>query len=770
MSLLEVNKITPQSGTTLTLGDTGDTINFGSGVLPNFENLTVTGDLTVDTNSLKVDSTNNRVGIGTASPTVALDVVGAITATGNITGTLATASQPNITSVGTLSSATVSGDLTVDTDTLRVFNSGDYVQIGDGSNRTNFLSNSSDSLQIKNGIIFESGDAAVNNEIFTYRSNSLIFGTSASERMRIDSAGRVGIATSSPGSFNAQAYNLVVGSGSGDAGMTIYSGSTSGDSGNIFFADGTTGSDPVRGGITYDHGTNQLKFRVNDANRMEIDSSGNVGIKNSSPSHTLDISDTTTTSKTLRVGQSSGTSAADATMIISNGGTGDAMLRFDYEGSNTDRARIGVTSSGQTLKFFTAGNNERMQINNSGLVGIGTSSPDAELHVGDGGSSSDNTRIRILGGNAGYSTIQLGDSDSANRGQIQYDHTNDKLDFRVNAGTRAAIDSSGNVVIGSDTVDTSGSGYANIYGQTTATTTNKTALGIVGATSGASAGGAAELLGSININCESDSSTNATGFMQFYTGSGGGLSERMRINSSGQVIVGGTSAENSSVIFEAKGATNPIIQVEDTTNNVRCGIQAGDSSAVIRAPQNYPLVFVVGNSEPEHMRINNSGDIYIGGTTQNAEGALTIRPNETFGSVLLQLNRPSSTNTSQGVIFYNGGTDVGSIDYDHSGVAYTSTSDYRVKENVVDITGATERLKQLQPKRFNFISDANKTIDGFLAHEVSDIVPEAVRGTKDEVDGEGNPKYQGIDQSKLVPLLVATIKELEARIEALENA
>lgn len=74
MSLLEVNKITPQSGTTLTLGDSGDTINFGSGVLPNFENLTVTGDLTVDTNSLKVDSANNRVGIGTASPTYSLQV------------------------------------------------------------------------------------------------------------------------------------------------------------------------------------------------------------------------------------------------------------------------------------------------------------------------------------------------------------------------------------------------------------------------------------------------------------------------------------------------------------------------------------------------------------------------------------------------------------------------------------------------------------------------------------------------------------------------
>jgi len=133
MSELKVDKITPRQGTTLTLGDSGDTINFGSGVLPNFENLTVTGDLTVDTNSLKVDSTNNFVGIGTATPAVALDVIGAITATGNITGTLATAAQPNITSVGTLTSATVSGDLTVDTNTLYVDSTNNEVGIGTAS-------------------------------------------------------------------------------------------------------------------------------------------------------------------------------------------------------------------------------------------------------------------------------------------------------------------------------------------------------------------------------------------------------------------------------------------------------------------------------------------------------------------------------------------------------------------------------------------------------------------------------------------------------------
>ena len=85
------------------------------------------------------------------------------------------------------------------------------------------------------------------------------------------------------------------------------------------------------------------------------------------------------------------------------------------------------------------------------------------------------------------------------------------------------------------------------------------------------------------------------------------------------------------------------------------------------------------------------------------------------------------------------------------------------------MTGATARLKQLAPKRFNFLTTPSETVDGFLAHEVSSVVPEAIHGTKDEVDSNGDPVYQSIDQSKLVPLLVATIQELEARIAALES-
>ena len=153
--------------------------------------------------------------------------------------------------------------------------------------------------------------------------------------------------------------------------------------------------------------------------------------------------------------------------------------------------------------------------------------------------------------------------------------------------------------------------------------------------------------------------------------------------------------------------------------------------------------------------------------TGNGSGFLICR--KTDGSVIGQVKR-------------NGTSDE---------VQYVTTSDYRLKENVNYDFDATSRLKQLKPARFNFIADADKTVDGFLAHEVSDIVPEAISGTKDAVqvweegeelpegvsvgdnklDENGNtiPEYQGIDQSKLVPLLVKTIQELEARITALET-
>jgi hypothetical protein len=109
-----------------------------------------------------------------------------------------------------------------------------------------------------------------------------------------------------------------------------------------------------------------IKF---DTDTLFIDSSANrVGILNTTPSHDLDVTQTGSTS--ARVGGTGGSGANDGTVIINNGGTGDAMLRFDYE-TNTDRARIGTSTSSQQLEFYTAGNNERMRIDNSGNVLVG---------------------------------------------------------------------------------------------------------------------------------------------------------------------------------------------------------------------------------------------------------------------------------------------------------------------------------------------------------------------------------------------------------------
>ena len=111
---------------------------------------------------------------------------------------------------------------------------------------------------------------------------------------------------------------------------------------------------------------------------------------------------------------------------------------------------------------------------------------------------------------------------------------------------------------------------------------------------------------------------------------------------------------------------------------------------------------------------------------------------------------------------------MGSVSVTSSSTAFNTSSDHRLKENVVDLTGATTRLKQLNPSRFNFIADPDRTVDGFLAHEAQAVVPEAVTGTHNEVDDDGNAVMQGIDQSKLVPLLTVALKESIAKIEALE--
>ena len=143
------------------------------------------------------------------------------------------------------------------------------------------------------------------------------------------------------------------------------------------------------------------------------------------------------------------------------------------------------------------------------------------------------------------------------------------------------------------------------------------------------------------------------------------------------------------------------------------------------------------------------------------------------GNEALILKRSASDGTMIG--FMIGSEFEGNISSNSSGTSYNTSSDYRLKENVIEMTGAIDRVNQLQPMRFNFISDPSKNIvDGFLAHQVSDICPQAVTGEKDAMKinretGVEEPDYQGIDQAKLVPLLVGAVQELNAKNDALQT-
>ena len=176
-----------------------------------------------------------------------------------------------------------------------------------------------------------------------------------------------------------------------------------------------------------------------------------------------------------------------------------------------------------------------------------------------------------------------------------------------------------------------------------------------------------------------------------------------------------------------------------------------------------------GASSPtERMRIGNDGATYFGvtGAPSGSVGGSAFLTESDSRRTLYMASTTTGGTTLQ--VFRNPNGQVGSITTSGSATAFNTSSDYRLKENVAPVTDGITRLQQLKPSRFNFIVDPDATVDGFIAHEVQDVVPEAIYGEKDAEDENGNPIYQGIDQSKLVPLLTAALQETIAKIEVLE--
>ncbi|ANS04980.1 hypothetical protein [uncultured Mediterranean phage] len=236
---------------------------------------------------------------------------------------------------------------------------------------------------------------------------------------------------------------------------------------------------------------------------------------------------------------------------------------------------------------------------------------------------------------------------------------------------------------------------------------------------------------------------------QLRLGTSGG--EKMRITSNGDLCVGGTNEVHTSADI------GPSIHLMSETygTDVSLHLHPDTGEWSIYAYNGY-LAILDHTVNAERWRMNSSGRQSYNGSTANAHATFVGEVGTGFKALAFERTV--------------GGGEVGTIVANTSSTTYNTSSDYRLKENVDYTWDATTRLKQLKPARFNWIvDDTNTLLEGFLAHEVSSIVPEAISGEKDAVDTDGNPDYQGIDHSKLVPLLVKTIQELEARITTLEG-
>lgn len=443
----------------------------------------------------------------------------------------------------------------------------------------------------------------------------------------------------------------------------------------------------------------------------------------------------------------------DLDAVFSATGTSVAI---NLDGAAIDSSVIGgTTAAAGTFTTFTSNGIDdnadatAITIDSSENVAIGTTttfSNPLTLNKAAGAAGSLNNQIALThtGASTAYQikTIRAASTDEPAG-----------LAFVENATERMRIDSSGNVGIG--------------------TNSPSTPLDVVGSTG-------------LRVN-EDGSGTKVINLRSDFAGVGPAVNvssnhplllmtnntERLRVDSSGNVGIGATTIDEKLHIEVSSG--DAAIKLEDASGDyVRIDQNSIGANDKIR--------FKSGSSLTEAMRINSSGKVMIG---------------QTSGTNMLNITAPTSTYCMHGSFasggygmalsalgsgvevfqyFFSAGAYVGQIYTTGSATVYASASDYRLKENVVTDWDATTRLKQLKPSRFNFIKDSETTLDGFLAHEVQDIVPEAIIGEKDGLKADGTPKYQGIDQSKLVPLLTKALQEqqtliesLEARITALES-
>ena len=272
-----------------------------------------------------------------------------------------------------------------------------------------------------------------------------------------------------------------------------------------------------------------------------------------------------------------------------------------------------------------------------------------------------------------------------------------------------------------------------------------------------------------------------------------GGTERMRIDSSGNVGIGTSSPNglidvasnsNSTVRYYFRNANAgtgayTILDLGNDTSNLRGELFVtssgntsswGANSLVMSNSGAYPILFATNNAE--RMRIDSSGNVLINETSRwRGVGKLSITTGADDGiavktdSAGLIIRKLSYSNAFLCLFENSGGTQVGAITTNGTNTTYTTTSDYRLKENIASMSGALAIVNQLKPVTYSW-KETGEVGQGFIAHELQAVVPDCVIGEKDAVDADGNPQYQGIDTSFLVATLTAALQELKALTDA----
>jgi hypothetical protein len=216
-----------------------------------------------------------------------------------------------------------------------------------------------------------------------------------------------------------------------------------------------------------------------------------------------------------------------------------------------------------------------------------------------------------------------------------------------------------------------------------------------------------------------------------------------------------TSGSMNTGFMYGQGLTDPMLNFGTDNDGVWYNAAYGNNAGIGRIHR-----WLTAGAE--RMRIDSDGNLLVGTTSQYDVGQVCINYPDIKRGLAMQVN---ATGNSNQISFRNPNGIVGTISTSASGTTFNTSSDYRLKENIAPMTGALNKVAQLKPVTYKWKVDGSDS-QGFIAHELAEVVPDCVTGEKDAVDAEGNPVYQGIDTSFLVATLTAAIQELKAELDA----